>query len=66
MPNDIDYGFFIIDGNKSVNMMKLPFQTDRKMELVLFTMYGKKLHLKAKSAFTKEIGEPNFIEEYQI
>ena len=66
LPNDISDGFFIIDGIKSVNMMKLPFQTNREMELVLFTMYGKKLHLKAKSAFTKEIGEPTFIEEYQI
>ena len=66
LPNHIDDGFFIINGIKSVNMMKLPFQTNCEMELVLFTMYGKKLHLKAKSAFTREIGEPVFIEEYEI
>lgn len=66
LPNDIDYGFFIINGVKSVNMMKLPFRTDNEIELVLLTQYGEKVHLKAKSAFTEEIGSPNFIEDFPL
>jgi len=66
LPNDIDYGFFIINGIKSINMMKLPFTTDSEMELVLFTQYGKKVHLKAKSAFTDEMGRPSFVEDFPL
>lgn len=66
LPNDIDYGFFIINGVKSVNMMKLPFRTDNEIELVLLTQYGKKVHLRAKSAFTEEMGSPRFIEDFPL
>jgi len=64
LPNDIDYGFFIINGVKSVNMMKLPFKTDTEIELVLLTQYGEKVHLKAKSAFSEEMGSPSYIEDF--
>ncbi|CAB1059458.1 hypothetical protein D1BOALGB6SA_4220 [Olavius sp. associated proteobacterium Delta 1] len=64
LPNDIDYGYFIINGDKSENMMKLPFKTESEIEIVLITQYGKKAHLIAKTAFTKEIGQAKYIEDF--
>jgi len=64
LPLDIDYGYFIIKGEKTTNMMKLPFSTDDEIEIVLFTQYGNKLHLKAKSALTQELGSARYIEDF--
>lgn len=64
LPNDIDYGYFIQNGVKTTNMMKLPFSTNDEIEIVLFTQYGKKLHLKAKSAATQENGIARYIEDF--
>lgn len=64
LPNDIDYGYFIINGVKTTNMMKLPFSTSDEIEIVLFTQYEEKLHLIAKSATTQEFGSARYIEDF--
>jgi hypothetical protein len=65
LPNDIDYGYFIIKGEKTTNMMNLPFSTNDEIEIILFTQYGKKLHLIAKSATTQEIGSARYVEDFK-
>ena len=64
LPNDLDFGFYVINNEKTENMMKLPFETKGEIEIVLITQYGKRLQLKAKSAFTKEVGKARYIEDF--
>ena len=62
LPNRLDDGYFIVQGLKTSNMMKLPYKTEDQIEIVLLTQYGQKLHLIAKSAFTQEVGEARYVD----
>jgi hypothetical protein len=53
-----------VDGATSQNMMKLPFNCDGVIEIVLFTMYGYELRIKCKKIQTQEIGEATFLENF--
>ncbi len=64
IPNDIDYGHFIIDNKKYDNMIKTNFQASTEIEVVFITMYGNKLKIKAKHIIISEVGEPEYLQEF--
>ena len=64
LPNDISDGYIIVNGNKLVNMIPLPFKVSGKIELMLITQYGKELKIDAELAYTEEIDQPIFIENF--
>lgn len=64
IPNDIDSGYFIINGEKFINMIDLPINKSGEIEVVAETMYGKELHLTGKKIRTKECGELVFLQDF--
>jgi hypothetical protein len=64
LPNDIDTGHIIVNGIRSNNMMQLPFECEGEIEIVLFTMFGNELRVKAKRLRTQEVDEAIFLEHF--
>ena len=64
LPNDIDTGYIMINGEKSINMIKLPSKIDGEIVLELFTMYGEKLRIKCKKLYTQELNNAQFVEDF--
>jgi hypothetical protein len=64
LPNDISDGYIIVNGNKLDNMIPLPFKVSGKIELMFITQYGKELKIDAEQAYTEEIDQPIFIENF--
>ena len=61
IPSDIDFGYFIFNGEKAANMINLPINVSGEIEIVVETMYGAKLHLKGNKIISEEIGEIKFL-----
>jgi hypothetical protein len=64
LPNDIDDGYVKVNGTKYRNVMKLPFERQGDIEILLITMYGHEFRAKCKSVRTQEVGEASFVENY--
>ena len=65
IPNEIDFGYFIINGVKHINVIDLPINESGEIEVVAETMYGNELHLKGKRIKTVEIGDLEFLQNFE-
>jgi len=65
IPNEIDFGYFIINGEKYINVIDLPINESGEIEVVAETMYGNELHLKGKRITTVEVGEIIFLQNFE-
>jgi hypothetical protein len=64
LPNDIDYGQLVFDGEELINMFPLPAKLKGEIEILLTTQYSEDFLVKAKALETEEIGPAVYLEDF--
>jgi hypothetical protein len=64
LPNDIDYGHLVFNGEKLINMFPLPTKIQGEIEVFLTTQYAEDFIAKAQALETEEVGPAVYLEDF--
>jgi hypothetical protein len=65
IPNELDFGYFIINGTKYDNMIKVPFKESGDIEVILETFFGNELRINAGKITISEIDSPQYLQDFE-
>ncbi len=66
IPNELDYGYFIINGTKYDNMINVPFKESGEIDIMLETLYGNELRINARKIAIAEINSPQYLQDFEL
>lgn len=64
IPNQLDYGYFTINGEKFTNVIEIPLNETGQIEALFETIYGNELRINAKKIVITEVGEAEYLQEF--
>ncbi len=65
IPNQLDYGYFIINGQKHTNVVKIPLKESGNIEVMFETFYGNELKIFADKIVITEVGEAQYLQDFE-
>lgn len=65
IPNDLDYGYFIINEKKYDNVIKTPFKESGKIEVMFETFFGNELRIIAEKITISENDKPIYLQDFE-
>ncbi len=64
IPNQLDYGYFKINGEKYTNVVKIPLNESGEIETLFETFYGNELKINANKIVITEHGEAVYLQDF--
>ena len=65
IPNQLDYGYLVVNDTKYTNVIKTPLQESAEIEVSFETFSGSELRIKSKSIEITEIGKPEYLQDFE-
>ncbi|TKB11151.1 hypothetical protein [Desulforhopalus sp. IMCC35007] len=65
IPNQLDYGYFLINDKKHTNVIKIPLQETGKIEAMFETFYRNELKIIANKIVINEAGEARYLQDFE-
>ena len=65
IPNDLDYGYFIINETKYDNVIKTPFKESGEIEIMFETFFNNELRINADKITISEIDKPIYLQDFE-